>query len=139
MEQHTTSTSWISTVSGSRSLFEKSEKSDSMLPIYLECDYYLSIADFAQQVVEQMHIDQFWRIWPQTPTVDSQHPFVRIGARMRCVRDPFEVEMRLEGALCEFVERNVRGVCRGVDEPQALQIAPIRLLQPLVTVLWEFH
>jgi len=70
VEQHTTSTSCTSTVSGSRSpLFEKSEKSDSRLPIYLERDYYLAIADLAQEIVEQMYVDQIWRSCPHASDV----------------------------------------------------------------------
>ena len=110
-----------------------------MLPIYLERDYYLTIADFAQQVVEQMHIDQFWRFGPQTPNIDTEHPFVRIGARVGCVRDPLQIEMRLEAPFREFMKGDVCCVGRGVDEPHPLQISPVGLLESLIAILRHFQ
>ena len=110
-----------------------------MLPIYLERDYYLTIADFAQQVVEQMHIDQVWRSCPQITNVDSQHPLVRIGTRVGRVRDPLQIEMGLEARLGEFMERDVRGVGRAVNDPHPLQISPVGLLESLVAILRHFQ
>ena len=82
-----------------------------------------------------MDINQIWRICTQSPNVDSQHPFVRIGARVGRVRDPLQIEMGLKGCLGELVERDVRAVRRGVYEPHSLQVTPICLLQSLIAVL----
>ena len=86
-----------------------------------------------------MHVDQLWRTSPQASDVHRQHPFVRIGSRMICVGDPFQIHANLEARFGELMEGDVRGVGRGVDQSQALEISPIGLLQPLVSVLWEFY
>ena len=37
------------------------------------------------------------------------------------------------------MERDVRGVCRGVDETQALEVTPVGLFESLVAILWVFQ
>ena len=99
----------------------------------------MTIRDFCEEIVKQVDVDERWRRSSHASYVDRQNSFMCILPRVICLTDPLQVKISLKGGFGEFVERHVCQVSCGMNEPDALQVPPISVIQPVVKILWQFH
>ena len=89
--------------------------------------------------MEQVDVDERWRRSSHASDVYGQDTFMSVLSRVGSLRHPLKIEMGLEGGFGEFVERRVCRASWGMNQSDALQVPPIRLLERIIPVLKEFN